>query len=127
MPFSKSQYAREIEVCLKLTREAGELAIGCRDGNLEVELKAGDEPVTVADRLASDHIVRGLESAFPNDVVISEENADDLAIGGQCDGQSAYLDVDGIDGAAHVGGGAAQGSGRRRGGEAKAGQGDVGA
>lgn len=46
---------------------------------LKVELKAGDEPVTAADRAASDLIVAGLRDAFPDDVIISEETADDLA------------------------------------------------
>ncbi|MBT8495856.1 MAG: 3'(2'),5'-bisphosphate nucleotidase CysQ [Deltaproteobacteria bacterium] len=78
MPFESSPYSREIDLCMRLAREAGELAVKCRDGDLEVEMKAGDEPVTVADKMASDHIVAGLEQVFPNDVIISEENADDL-------------------------------------------------
>jgi len=45
---------------------------------LAVERKAGNEPVTVADRQASELLVSGLREAFPDDVVISEENADDL-------------------------------------------------
>lgn len=51
--------------------------MGFRGGDLEVELKDGDEPVTIADKKASEHIVGGIEAAFPNDVVISEENPDD--------------------------------------------------
>lgn len=78
MPFSSSPYDQEIQVCLRLAKEAGDLAVEIRDGGLEVEMKAGDEPVTVADRRASDHIVAGLAKVFPDDVVISEENADDL-------------------------------------------------
>ena len=73
-----SAYEKELEVAKQLAREAGILAMKYRDGELEVELKAGNEPVTVADREASEHIVAGLERAFPDDVVISEENADDL-------------------------------------------------
>ena len=57
MPFEGTEFQREIEVCLELTREAGILAIRCRDGDLHVEMKDGDEPVTVADRMASDYIV----------------------------------------------------------------------
>lgn len=49
-----------------------------RDGDLRVELKPGDEPVTVADHHSSDLITRGLREAFPDDVIISEETADDL-------------------------------------------------
>lgn len=54
------------------------MALRYRGGDYEIELKPGDEPVTVVDRKASEMIVRGLSDAFPDDVVISEENADDL-------------------------------------------------
>jgi 3'(2'), 5'-bisphosphate nucleotidase len=74
----RGEFARELEVAGRLAREAGALAMRARFGDLEVELKAGDEPVTVADRRASDLIVSGLSAAFPGDVIISEENADDL-------------------------------------------------
>lgn len=74
----KSSLPRELEVAGLLAKDAGELAVSLRDGDLEVELKPGDEPVTVADRRASDMVVEGLAAAFPDDVIISEENADDL-------------------------------------------------
>jgi 3'(2'), 5'-bisphosphate nucleotidase len=45
--------------------------------NLTVEHKAGDEPVTIADREASDLIVARLCAAFPGDAVLSEEVPDD--------------------------------------------------
>ncbi len=73
-----SPYSTEIEVASRLAREAGALVLRYRDGDLRVELKPGDEPVTIADRRASDLIVGGLREAFPDDVVISEENPDDL-------------------------------------------------
>jgi 3'(2'), 5'-bisphosphate nucleotidase len=71
-------YERELEVAETLAAEAADIACRYRDGDLKVELKAGDEPVTVADRAASRLIVAGLEAAFPDDVVISEERSDDL-------------------------------------------------
>jgi 3'(2'), 5'-bisphosphate nucleotidase len=71
-------YARELEVAERLALEAGALVLRFRDGDLDVEMKAGDEPVTAADNAASDLIVRELEAAFPDDVVISEERADNL-------------------------------------------------
>ena len=64
-----SGYAREIDVASALAREAGTLAVALRDRGPEalgVEHKAGDEPVTVADRAASELIVRGLAAAFPD-------------------------------------------------------------
>jgi 3'(2'), 5'-bisphosphate nucleotidase len=71
-------YERELTVARALAREAGKMALRYRGGDYEVELKPGDEPVTVVDRKSSEMIVRGLTEAFPDDVVISEENADDL-------------------------------------------------
>ena len=69
---------REVEVASGLAREAGALILTLREG-VAVEMKPGDEPVTIADRAASDLIVAGLAEAFPNDVIISEERADDPA------------------------------------------------
>jgi 3'(2'), 5'-bisphosphate nucleotidase len=69
----------ELTTAGRLAREAGVLVLSYRDGELAVEMKPGDEPVTAADRAASDLIVAGLRAAFPGDVVISEENADDPA------------------------------------------------
>jgi 3'(2'), 5'-bisphosphate nucleotidase len=72
--------AREIEVASRLARDAGALVVAIRDRGpaaLGVEHKAGDEPVTIADRAASEQIVAGLRAAFPDDVVVSEESAED--------------------------------------------------
>jgi 3'(2'), 5'-bisphosphate nucleotidase len=46
-----------------------------RTGALDVELKPGDEPVTIADRRASELIVEGLRRTFGSDPLISEELA----------------------------------------------------
>jgi len=65
----------ELEVAIALAREAGALAVAIRDGGaLGVELKPGDEPVTRADKAASELIVAGLAAAFPADPIISEES-----------------------------------------------------
>jgi 3'(2'), 5'-bisphosphate nucleotidase len=61
----------------QLAREAGAIAMRYRGGDLRVEHKAGDEPVTVADYAASEHVVAGLRAAFGDDVVVSEELPDD--------------------------------------------------
>jgi 3'(2'), 5'-bisphosphate nucleotidase len=64
----------ELEVATRLALEAGDVAVKIRDrGALGVELKPGDEPVTLADRAASELIVAGLAAAFPTDPIISEE------------------------------------------------------
>ncbi len=67
-------YQREYEVALDLAKRAGDEVWRIqRGGDLGVELKQGDEPVTVADRKASELIVSGLRKAFPKDPLISEE------------------------------------------------------
>lgn len=68
-----AELAQELEVALELARRAGEEVLRLRGGELGVEMKPGDEPVTVADKLASDLIVAGLTARFPGDPVISEE------------------------------------------------------
>ncbi len=75
---SSGEFERELAVAEQLAREAGALILKYRDGDLEVERKAGDEPVTAADRASSALIVRDLAQAFADDVIISEENKDDL-------------------------------------------------
>jgi len=74
---NESEFSRELAYAIDLANEAGTLAVKLRDGDLDVEMKPGDEPVTIADKKASDHIVSGLTRGFPKDIVISEENADD--------------------------------------------------
>jgi 3'(2'), 5'-bisphosphate nucleotidase len=64
----------ELQVAMTLAKKAGaEVWRIQKGGDLGVELKQGDEPVTVADRLASELIVAGLAKAFPDDPLISEE------------------------------------------------------
>jgi 3'(2'), 5'-bisphosphate nucleotidase len=70
-----NSFSGELEIATKLAREAGDVAVKIRDrGALGVELKLGDEPVTLADRAASELIVAGLAAAFPADPIISEES-----------------------------------------------------
>jgi 3'(2'), 5'-bisphosphate nucleotidase len=67
-------YEQELQVALELAARAGEVVWRIqRGGELGIELKAGDEPVTIADRKASEMIVAGLRQAFPQDHLISEE------------------------------------------------------
>jgi 3'(2'), 5'-bisphosphate nucleotidase len=73
----------ELQVALALAKKAGaEVWRIQKGGELGVEMKQGDEPVTLADRLASDLIVEGLRKAFPKDPLISEEmTPEDGALG----------------------------------------------
>jgi 3'(2'), 5'-bisphosphate nucleotidase len=70
-------FERELTVAEDLARRAGRLILGYFGTGLLVEKKTGDEPVTRADREASELIVAGLWAAFPDDIVISEEAPDD--------------------------------------------------
>ncbi len=69
---------RELRVGEGLAREAGALILRYFGTDIPVDNKPGNEPVTRADREASELIVRGLRAEFPDDVIISEEAADDL-------------------------------------------------
>ena len=66
-------YAHELARAIELARSAGSVVMRMQRGELEVEMKPGDEPVTVADRRASELIVSGLAASFPDDPIISEE------------------------------------------------------
>jgi 3'(2'), 5'-bisphosphate nucleotidase len=69
-----TNYTTELEVALALARDAGAEVVRIRDGGaLGIEMKPGDEPVTVADRKASEMIVAGLRARFA-DPIISEES-----------------------------------------------------
>lgn len=85
---------RELDIVCELARQAGQLAErffiawhgdeqgqqpSSRSGALPVEWKAGDEPVTAADRAVSDLAVDRLRREFPQDAVLSEEIPDDGA------------------------------------------------
>ena len=66
-----------------------------RVGGLGVEMKPGDEPVTVVDRRASEIIIGELGRAFPDDALISEELP--TAAGALASASRVWL-VDPIDG-----------------------------
>ncbi len=79
MEAGKNSYGRELEVALRLAREAGALALQYYGRPLHVEQKtsADDyEPVTEADRAANAHIVGGIRHAFPDDGILAEESID---------------------------------------------------
>lgn len=81
MPVRSTRLARELDTAIRLAREASDVILAIRDGaaGFDVEMKPGDEPVTIADKTSSELLVRGLTAAFPDDVVISEESPDNLA------------------------------------------------
>jgi 3'(2'), 5'-bisphosphate nucleotidase len=85
---------RELARAIELARAAGAEAARMQRGELAVEMKPGDEPVTAADRRASELIVAGLGESFPSDPIISEE----LAPADGALGSPRFWLVDPIDG-----------------------------
>ncbi len=87
---------RELETAIRLARRAGEVILDYYQTDLPVEHKAGDEPVTLADRVADDLIREGLQAAFPHDGLLTEESDDDR---GRLNKERVWI-VDPLDGTA---------------------------
>lgn len=72
--------SRELETAIALARIAGAKILEYYALEIIAEEKLGadnfSEPVTIADKTASRIIVEGLTAAFPDDAVLSEEEAD---------------------------------------------------
>jgi 3'(2'), 5'-bisphosphate nucleotidase len=73
VPGASGELGRELVTALELARAAGVEVMKLRGGELGVEMKLGNEPVTVADKRASELIVAGLKARFASDALISEE------------------------------------------------------
>jgi 3'(2'), 5'-bisphosphate nucleotidase len=73
-------YERELNVALKLARDAGAAILQYYDVPIEIERKIDadehTEPVTQADRTANELIVKGLRREFPDDGILAEESVD---------------------------------------------------
>jgi 3'(2'), 5'-bisphosphate nucleotidase len=73
-------YGRELQVALRLAREAGAAILEYYDSPLRIESKIGadqhSEPVTQADRAANELIVNRLHQEFPDDGILAEESID---------------------------------------------------
>jgi len=72
LPGANGELGTELIAAIELARIAGDAVLEYRGGDLGVELKPGDEPVTLADKRASEIIIEGLLARF-SDPVISEE------------------------------------------------------
>lgn len=68
-------YQNELKIGADIARQAGDLALKIREGNIGIELKEDESPVTVADRECEKLIVAGIEEAFPSDGFLGEEGA----------------------------------------------------
>lgn len=68
-------YEKELTLGADIARKAGELALTIREGNIGVESKSDESPVTIADKACEKLIVEQLQIAFPEDGVLGEEGA----------------------------------------------------
>jgi len=68
-------YQRELDLTREIAREAGQIILTHYDTDYAIQMKAGQEPVTIADKTSSQYIVSALEKAFPKDLVVSEESS----------------------------------------------------
>ena len=75
-----TRFSTELETAIKLAHQAGATIMDFYNTSFIVEEKLGldnyVEPVTEADRQASESIVAGLKENFPNDGILSEELID---------------------------------------------------
>jgi histidinol phosphatase-like enzyme (inositol monophosphatase family) len=67
----------------EIARKAGELALKIREGNLGVESKSDESPVTIADKACERLIVEELSAAFPGDGLLGEEGTSQESTNGR--------------------------------------------
>ena len=70
-----SAYEKELAVAQELARQAGDFALQYRKGEIQIENKSDESPVTVADKEGEKIIVAGLTAEFPGDGLLGEEGA----------------------------------------------------
>ena len=68
-------YQNELTTGAAIARKAGDLALKIREGNIGIEVKSDESPVTIADRECEKLIVAELLRAFPGDGLLGEEGA----------------------------------------------------
>jgi len=69
-----TDFARELSVAVDLARKAGAAVMEVYATDFSVGYKGKNDPVTDADKRGNDLIVKGLQQAFPEDVVVAEES-----------------------------------------------------
>ena len=79
MALTTQSCERELQLAVKLAREAGSAILEFYLKPLEIEQKesfSNSEPVTEADRVANELIVESLQKEFPDDGILAEESID---------------------------------------------------
>ncbi len=69
------KYTVELEVAKAIAHKAGSMMTDYFDGDQHAETKQDGTPVTIADRLINTMVIHELKEAFPDDVVIGEEES----------------------------------------------------
>jgi 3'(2'), 5'-bisphosphate nucleotidase len=67
---------RELSCASEAAKRAGQVLLERFRTGLQVERKAGNEPVTEADRASERVVIEGLQAQFPDDGYLSEEQPD---------------------------------------------------
>jgi histidinol-phosphatase len=70
-----ASYEKELSAGREIAKRAGDLALKYREGDITVDSKSDESPVTIADRECEKLIVAGLQEAFPEDGLLGEEGA----------------------------------------------------
>jgi histidinol phosphatase-like enzyme (inositol monophosphatase family) len=74
MSTTSSNFADRLALALKAAREAGEITLRYfRREDLQVDRKADQTPVTIADRQAEEHLRARITEHFPDDAILGEE------------------------------------------------------
>lgn len=76
-------FERELAIALRLSRDAGHLALEYRRNGVTAEDKPDDSPVTAADRASEKLIAEGLAESFPRDGLLGEEGAEKTGASGR--------------------------------------------
>ena len=77
MDASSSTLNERLQLAIEIARQAGELTLQYfQQDNYEVEHKADESPVTIADQQAEQLLRDKIASNFPNDGIIGEEHGD---------------------------------------------------
>jgi histidinol-phosphatase len=76
-------YEREVQFARRIAIEAGENARRIRDAGIEVETKADESPVTIADKENEKLIREAIEAEFPADGILGEEGSSKTGTSGR--------------------------------------------
>jgi histidinol-phosphatase len=75
--FMNSDWKSRYQVAQEVARAAGDIAKTIFDGEFDIEIKADQSPVTIADKNAEAHIRQVITSRFPGDGFLGEEYGDE--------------------------------------------------